>query len=63
MIANLDTCKHPNLPPVPFDEEASKNLDADEVRKRWPRKTQTCPDCGDTIICYASYMHYIQGDW
>jgi hypothetical protein len=56
-------CYHKNLPPVPFDEEAAKGLDAMEVRKRWPRRVQICPDCKDEVICYASNAHYYSGDW
>lgn len=49
---------------VTFDEEAAKGLDAYEVRKRWPRHYGVCPrGCGFTGIAYASYMHYISGDW
>lgn len=45
---------------VTFDEaEAmSKNLSANECRKRWPRKN--CPKCGR--ICYASLAHYVYVD-
>jgi hypothetical protein len=56
-------CEHPNLPPVPFDYEASKGMSAYEVRQRWPRKMQKCPDCGAEVICYASNSHYYSGDW
>lgn len=49
---------------VTFDEEAAKGLDAYEVRKRWPRGSGPCPlGCGYTGITYASYMHYLSGDW
>ena len=49
---------------VVFDEQAAKELDAYEVRKRWPRLMGTCPKgCGFHGIGYASYAHYIYGDW
>lgn len=35
-----------------------------EVRKRWPRLFGPCPKgCGFDGIAYASYAHYIYGDW
>ena len=35
-----------------------------EVRKRWPRLDGRCPlGCGYSGIYYASYEHYIAGDW
>lgn len=54
---------------VTFDEEAfmqrvlQKPLSPYEVRKRWPRFAGTCQLCGFSGIYYASYMHYIAGDW
>lgn len=35
-----------------------------EVRKRWPRLDGLCPKgCGFYGAAYASYAHYIMGDW
>lgn len=35
-----------------------------EIRKRWPRLAGSCPKgCGFNGIAYASYEHYIYGDW
>lgn len=35
-----------------------------EIRKRWPRLNGSCPKgCGFKGIAYASYDHYIYGDW
>lgn len=51
---------------VTFDEkEASKqDMTAPAVRKRWPRLFGKCPKgCGFDGIGYASYAHYIYGDW
>lgn len=43
------------------------NPGAGNVRRRWPRgwftKKKPCPKCGYVGIAYASYMHYILGDW
>lgn len=63
MLESVDTCKHPNLPMPAFDEKAAANLTPNEVRTRFPRGYDTCPDCGIKVIMYASYMHYISGDW
>jgi hypothetical protein len=54
------TCDHG----VKFDELAARGLDENEVRKRWPRLSGVCPKgCGFNGIGYASYMHYLSGDW
>jgi len=40
------------------------NPNAAEVRRRWPRHSGNCPKgCGFHGIAYASYDHYIMGDW
>ena len=49
---------------VTFDRDAARGLDAREVRRRWPRLFGPCPlGCGFDGIGYASYEHYIMGDW
>lgn len=49
---------------VTFDAEAARGLAAREVRERWPRGFGPCPKgCGFTGIAYASFKHYISGDW
>lgn len=58
----INTCKHPQKQPT-FDAEAAKDLDPYVVRERWPRGSGMCPDCGARVICYASYEHYLSGDW
>ncbi len=72
-------CKHPHACPNGFDEKAAKKLLEEwvpddtvafitgntavaEIRRRWPRGNK-CPDCGMMGIFYASYEHYIIGDW
>lgn len=47
------------------DDEAYKaGMSAREVRKRWPRLDGACPKgCGFSGIAYASFTHYISGDW
>lgn len=45
-------------------EIARKPISSTEVRRRWPRLDGRCPlGCGYTGIFYASYLHYIAGDW
>lgn len=52
---------------VVFDEEEFKKnpgMSASEVKKRWPRGWGPCPKgCGFNGIAYASFLHYIAGDW
>ena len=55
-------CEHPNVQ-VAFNPAEARGLTAEEVRKRWPRFYGHCPDCGDRLIKYASYLHYTAGDW
>lgn len=56
---------------VTFDEVAWKEaaytgniMTIEDVRKRWPRGFGLCPrGCGFYGIAYASYIHYLAGDW
>lgn len=50
-------------PPVPFDEAEARKCGAREVRRRWPRGDGPCPECGQMTIRYASFLHYLAGDW
>ena len=55
-------CQHDKIMPE-FDQKAAAGLSSDEVRKRWPRFGGLCPDCGTWTVAYASYEHYLAGDW
>jgi hypothetical protein len=55
-------CEHKGVA-VSFDEQASRGLSSATVRRLWPRFFGTCPDCGRSLILYASFAHYIAGDW
>jgi len=55
-------CPHAQIMPE-FDAEAAKGLSAAEVKRRWPRYEGVCPDCGQGGAFYASYEHYLMGDW
>lgn len=57
-----NACTHSKIMPT-FDYEASKGLDASEVRARWPRVFAKCPDCDFNGILYASFEHFTTGDW
>ena len=49
---------------VTFDAEAAKGLSAREIQRRWPRGAGPCPlGCGLNGTFYASYEHYLSGDW
>jgi hypothetical protein len=49
---------------ITFDAVAARGLPAVEVQRRWPRGWGECPKgCGYTGIAYASYEHYLAGDW
>ena len=67
-----------NLPPTPAGEGRCKcgapqpkvefdpgdaELPAEVVRRRWPRGDFRCGRCGAMTIVYASFEHYIAGDW
>lgn len=58
-----EACTHVKCTPEYDDAEAQKINDAWEIRKRFPRFWGTCPDCSQQVICYASFEHYIMGDW
>lgn len=60
--AKMEACTHYKVTPK-FDEEKAQGLDSHEVKSRWPRFSGMCPDCGWHGIMYASYSHYIHGDW
>ncbi len=49
---------------IKFDEVAAEHLSVAEIRKRWPRLWGNCPlGCGFNGTGYASWKHYIMGDW
>ena len=56
-------CEHPNMPPVAFDEAECANNDAFWIRQHYPRGYGQCPDCKAHVVRYASFTHYIAGDW
>ena len=62
-LGSYPSCEHPLLPEPAFEEELTRNMPAHEVRRQWPRGSARCPNCGEWIVKYASYAHYIYGDW
>lgn len=55
-------CEHANVE-VHFDPVAARKMNVAEIRKTFPRFYGKCPDCGCDLIKYASYVHYLMGDW
>jgi len=49
---------------ITFDETRARGLTANEIRSRWPRLEGTCKKgCGYHGVAYASFIHYVCGDW
>lgn len=49
---------------IVFDAERAKGMTAAEVQRAFPRLWGPCPKgCGFDGIGYASFAHYIAGDW
>lgn len=55
-------CQHERCTPA-FDEIEAGCMGADEIHKKYPRFNGPCPDCGQKVIVYASFLHYIAGDY
>lgn len=58
-----NACTHEKCTPEYDHAEAVRINDAWEIKKRFPRFHGQCPDCGASVIGYASFEHYIMGDW
>lgn len=56
------SCTHDAVAPV-VDHEQLSGMSAEEVRSKFPRFCGTCPQCGETVIAYASFEHFVAGDW
>jgi len=57
-----DGCKHEAVLPQ-FDWETAQTMTPTEVRKKFPRFHGVCPGCNEQVVVYASYEHYLSGDW
>lgn len=56
----ISKCNHG----IKFDSNIAAKMNVYEVRKIFPRLCGICPKgCGYNGIYYASYEHYISGDW
>lgn len=55
-------CDHSKCRPR-FDADKTRGMDAHYVRENYPRFSGQCPDCFQNVIVYASFEHYIAGDW
>lgn len=58
-----EPCTHRRLPLPIFDEKKARRMTRAEIKRNYPRTAAVCPDCGNTVVLYASYVHYIAGDW
>lgn len=56
------TCNHEAATP-PFDQALCEGRTSDWVRQHFPRFYGQCPTCGSVITVYASYTHFLAGDW
>lgn len=61
-LKGFSECLHAKCTPE-FDLEMAKGMTSDEVRQRFPRFNGRCPECGSQMIIYASFEHYLSGDW
>lgn len=59
----MTACSHPNLELPPFDPVRAATMTSTQVRDAFPRGHSLCGQCGATVISYASFEHYIAGDW
>lgn len=50
------------MPQPHFVSEVAAKLSPTDVRLAFPRVTHVC-ECGVATICYASFEHFIAGDW
>jgi len=57
-----DNCEHLSIMPE-FNEKEAQSMSSYEVREKYPRFCGRCPDCGLNLILYASFTHYLAGDW
>jgi hypothetical protein len=57
-----NVCKHLKCLPE-FDKSTAQKMSVSEIRKAFPRFSGICPDCGNNVMVYASYEHYLMGDW
>jgi len=56
-------CDHARHTPAVPDDDTLCEMSNREVRRKYPRYDGICEDCGAQVIVYASFMHYIAGDW
>jgi len=61
-VTDPGTCKHEKHMPY-FNEEDAKKLSTEEIREKYPRYRGMCIDCKAQVILYASFAHYLYGDW
>jgi Domain of unknown function (DUF4326) len=58
--AAVEDCDHG----VRFDPDVARNMTSSQIRKTFPRLHGTCPKgCGFYGASYATWEHYVAGDW
>ena len=60
--ADVTPCDHAAVLPD-FDPKQAETLPARAIRERWPRFHGRCPTCGEEVIAYHSFLHYLYGGW
>lgn len=59
-------CRHEKCTPQ-YDEKQMEadalTMDTSTFRAKYPRFDGYCPECKSQLIAYASFMHYVMGDW
>ncbi len=45
------------------DEQTFLHMPEKEVRAKYPRIVDDCPECGEELILYKSKAHFIAGEW
>ena len=56
-------CVHPDIPQPAFSWDKAQKMTVHEVRATYPRVNWTCEHCGGYGVSYASFEHYIAGDY
>lgn len=61
-VPPIHACTHAASLPA-FDADAAHGQSATWVRQHFPRFVGHCATCGQQAILYASWEHYIAGNW
>lgn len=56
-------CDHAAVTPKFSLEALGEDTSSHAVRKMFPRFMGNCTECGQLAIVYASFEHFLMGDW